>query len=151
MVTALPISERALAAFCRARGIRRLAMFGSVLKGTARPGSDIDLLVEFESGRTPGLLGLADMNTRGRGDLDSDRMLLLAVIRALEVVGDAAARVSPEPRASLPGVPWQAIVGMRNRLIHGYFDVDTEVVWTATQVELPALIEELCSALGRAS
>jgi predicted nucleotidyltransferase len=49
----------ALAALCRRRGIRRLSLFGSVLKGTARPDSDVDLLVEFEPDAVPGLLGLA--------------------------------------------------------------------------------------------
>lgn len=49
----------ALAVLCRRRGIRRLSLFGSVLKGTARPDSDVDLLVEFEPGTVPGMLGLA--------------------------------------------------------------------------------------------
>jgi predicted nucleotidyltransferase len=53
--------EAALADFCRRNGIRRLSLFGSRLRGTARPDSDIDLLVEFEPGRTPGLLGIAGM------------------------------------------------------------------------------------------
>lgn len=53
-------SDRAaLAKVCRRRRIRRLALFGSTLKGTARPDSDVDLLVEFEPGREPGLIGLA--------------------------------------------------------------------------------------------
>lgn len=55
----LPIEPALLAALCRRHGIRRLCLFGPVLKGTARPESDIDLLVEFESGRTPGLIGLS--------------------------------------------------------------------------------------------
>lgn len=55
----LPIEPALLAALCRRHGIRKLCLFGSVLKGTARPESDIDLLVEFESGRTPGLIGLS--------------------------------------------------------------------------------------------
>jgi uncharacterized protein with HEPN domain len=45
------------------------------------------------------------------------------------VIGEAASQVSEEFRAVTPGVPWKAIVGMRNRLIHGYFDIDTEIVW----------------------
>ena len=53
--------EQMLAAFCRAHGIRKLSLFGSMLKGTARPDSDIDLLVEFEPGRVPGLLGMASL------------------------------------------------------------------------------------------
>lgn len=57
----LPIAQEQLARFCRKQNIRRLSLFGSMLKGTARPDSDIDLLVEFEPGCEPGLLGLASM------------------------------------------------------------------------------------------
>lgn len=57
----LPIDREVLAEFCRRHHIRRLSLFGSLLKGTARPDSDIDLLVEFEPGREPGLLELAGM------------------------------------------------------------------------------------------
>jgi predicted nucleotidyltransferase len=57
----LTLSADALERFCGKHGIRRLSLFGSVLKGTARPDSDVDLLVEFEPGRKPGLLQLADM------------------------------------------------------------------------------------------
>lgn len=55
------LDDTTLARFCRAHGIRRLSLFGSQLKGTARPDSDVDLLVEFEPGRTPGLLGISAM------------------------------------------------------------------------------------------
>ena len=55
----LPIDPEALAAVCRRHHIRRLSLFGSTLKGTARPDSDVDLLVEFEPGREPGLIALA--------------------------------------------------------------------------------------------
>lgn len=61
--------QDALAAFCRANGIRRLSLFGSRLKGTARPDSDVDLLVEFEPGRTPGLIGLGGMQIELSGML----------------------------------------------------------------------------------
>jgi len=61
MPTRLPIKQSILASFCRAHGIQRLSLFGSTLKGTATPQSDIDLLVEFEEGRVPGLLALAEM------------------------------------------------------------------------------------------
>ncbi len=57
----LSITEEQLARFCRKRHIRRLSLFGSTLAGTARPDSDIDLLVEFEPGHEPGLLGLVSM------------------------------------------------------------------------------------------
>lgn len=53
------LASEAVARICRAHGIRRLSLFGSRLKGTARPDSDVDLLVEFVPGRTPGLIGMS--------------------------------------------------------------------------------------------
>ena len=61
MNSRLAISEADLKIFCRAHGIKRLSLFGSTFKGTAAPESDIDLLVEFDTGRIPGLLRLAEM------------------------------------------------------------------------------------------
>jgi uncharacterized protein len=61
MTTRLSFDREALTALCRRRHIRRLSLFGSALKGTARPDSDIDLLVEFVPGKEPGLLGVADI------------------------------------------------------------------------------------------
>ena len=61
MDSLLPIRREALKAFCENHHIRRLSVFGSVLKGTGRPDSDIDLLVDFETGHVPGLLALASM------------------------------------------------------------------------------------------
>lgn len=71
--------------------------------------------------------------------LENDRKTLFAVIRCIEIIGEAAARMSEATRASAPDIPWGAIVGMRNRLVHAYFDVDTDLVWKTTQTELPAL------------
>lgn len=84
---------------------------------------------------------------RQRGDLDSDQMLQFAVVRAVEVMGEAANKVSEEICASHAEIPWKAIVGMRNRLVHAYFDVDTEVVWQTLQVEIPALLPRLKALL----
>src|SRR5215210_5858252 len=70
---------------------------------------------------------------RTRDDLEQDRMLLFALAHAIEILGEAANKVSPEVRAVAPQIPWAAIVAMRNRLIHGYFDINTTIVWkTAT-------------------
>ena len=60
-MNALGIEDRVLARFCERHRIAKLSLFGSTLTGKARTDSDIDLLVEFESGREPGLLGLAGM------------------------------------------------------------------------------------------
>ena len=80
---------------------------------------------------------------RSRSDLDTDRMLPFSVVRAIEVVGEAASKLSKEFRAAHPGIPWRAIVGMRNRLIHAYFDIDTETVWETTTQELPPILIQL--------
>ncbi|WP_371415675.1 DUF86 domain-containing protein [Azoarcus sp. DD4] len=64
-------------------------------------------------------------------------------MRALEVVGEAASKISEATRAALPQIPWRAVVGMRNRLIHGYFDIDTELVWHTVVDEPPDLIVRL--------
>jgi uncharacterized protein with HEPN domain len=83
------------------------------------------------------------MAGRSRADLDSDRMLLFAVVRAIEVLGEAAARMSEETRHATPHIPWNAIVGMRNRLIHGYFNIDVTIVWKTVSVEIPSLLAKL--------
>lgn len=84
---------------------------------------------------------------RHRADLDGDRMLLFAVVRAIEVIGEAAGRVSDDVRAAHPSIPWTAIVGMRNRLVHGYFDIDKSVVWRTATEEIPALLAQLNAVL----
>ena len=78
-----------------------------------------------------------------RSDLDTDAKLALALVRLLEVVGEAARHVSDETRRRSPGIPWKAIAGTRDRLVHGYFDVDLEIVWQITTRDLPSLIKEL--------
>src|SRR5262245_51391094 len=66
---------------------------------------------------------------RVRSDLDIDEMLLFALVRAVEIVGEAAARVTDETRTQIPDLPWAAIVGMRNRLVHAYFDINRDILW----------------------
>ena len=74
-----------------------------------------------------------------RAGLEKDRKTLFAVIRCIEIISEAAGKVSDATRNSAPDVPWTAIVGMRNRLVHAYFDVDADLVWKTTSIELPAL------------
>lgn len=80
---------------------------------------------------------------RARIDLDKDLMLMFAVVRAVEIIGEAASRVSDETRAAHADIPWKAIVAMRNRLAHAYFDVDADIVWVAATQEIPALLRRL--------
>jgi uncharacterized protein with HEPN domain len=82
-----------------------------------------------------------------RSDLDSDRVLNLALIRLLEIVGEAANRVSKEARALHPEIPWPQIIGLRNRLIHGYDAVDNDILWQILVHDLPALVTTLEAVL----
>ncbi len=86
-----------------------------------------------------------------RDDLDRDRLLNLALVRLLEVVGEAAGRIPAEERERYPRIPWYAIVGLRNRLIHGYDSVDFDILWQIAHEDLPALIATLEEALGTAA
>jgi uncharacterized protein with HEPN domain len=63
---------------------------------------------------------------RTRDDLKRDRVLTLALVKCTEIIGEAAAKVTPETQAKYPEIPWIDIIGMRNRLILAYFDVDTD-------------------------
>ena len=78
-----------------------------------------------------------------RADLDRDRKLNLALVRLLEIIGEAAARVTPEVRDRYPDIPWLDIIGMRNRIVHGYDQVDFDILWDVMDLHLPSLVTEL--------
>ena len=78
-----------------------------------------------------------------RSDLDDDALSAHGLVRLLEIIGEAAARVTPETRVAIPDLPWAAMVAMRNRLVHGYYDVDVDVVWHTLTTDLPPLIAAL--------
>lgn len=80
---------------------------------------------------------------KSRGDFSADRKLALAVIKSIEIAGEAAGKVTAEFRTNSPEIPWQDLVAMRNRLMHGYFDINLEIVWKTVTEELPPLITEL--------
>ena len=84
---------------------------------------------------------------RTRGDLESDRQLVLALVKDIEIVGEAATRIAEPTRRRLPEIPWERIVGMRHRLVHAYFDINLDIVWKTARDELPALIALLEAAI----
>ena len=86
---------------------------------------------------------------RVRSDLDRDRVWTLGLVKCIEIVGEAAGRVSAETRCQYPDIPWASIVAMRNRLIHVYFDIDLDRVWDTLTDDLPGLIRELEKLLPR--
>jgi uncharacterized protein with HEPN domain len=85
----------------------------------------------------------AMIESRARSDLDTDRMLNLSLVRLLEIVGEAANRTTKEDRKRYPQIPWPKIVGLRNRLIHGYDLVDFDVLWQIVKEDLPSADQEL--------
>lgn len=89
----------------------------------------------------------AFISGKSRADLARDRVLQLALTKAVEIIGEAARRVSKEGQARYPGIPWQEAIATRNQMIHGYDVVDYDIVWQIVTVELPRLIEALERAL----
>lgn len=84
---------------------------------------------------------------RSRSDLDSDRLLQLGLRLIIQVVGEAANRVSKEGQARYPEIPWREAVAARNRIVHGYDTVDYDLVWRILTEEFPLLIAALERAL----
>ena len=78
-----------------------------------------------------------------RIDLDTDRKLSLALVRLLQVIGEAARGISIEFRREHSELPWKSMIGMRDRLIYGYFEVNLDVVWKTVTSDLPQLIKKL--------
>lgn len=87
---------------------------------------------------------------RSRADLDADLMFVMAVVRAVEIIGEAAINVSSETRDLLPELPWANIIGMRHRVIHAYFDVNRDIVWATLQEDLDPLVRSLVGFLEKA-
>lgn len=86
-------------------------------------------------------VGLVQGKTRV--DLDNDRLLNLALVRLLEIIGEAANRISTEDQSRHPHIPWPQIISLRNRLIHGYASVDFDILWQIVSHDLPALITSI--------
>jgi uncharacterized protein with HEPN domain len=108
-----------------------------------RPDDEVRLRHMLDAARTAARFA----RQRTRADLDQDELARHGLVRLVEIVGEAASRVTAETQEAIPTLPWSAIVGMRNRLIHGYYDVDLEVVWATLTDDLPPLIAELEAVL----
>jgi len=83
-----------------------------------------------------------------REDLDGDRKLTLALVKDVEIIGEAAYQVAEDARLNLPEIAWDDIVGMRHRLVHAYFDINLDILWKTVQEDLPPLVQILSAALG---
>jgi len=88
---------------------------------------------------------LAFAQGKTRSDLSSDTMLIFALVKAVEIVGEAASKVTEAGRLEMPDVPWHVVVGMRNRLVHAYFNIDANILWNTVETRLPELLVVLRS------
>jgi uncharacterized protein with HEPN domain len=82
-----------------------------------------------------------------RDDLEKDAMLRLALTRLVEMIGEAASQYPKEMQTRYPRIPWPKVVGIRNRLIHGYDYVDYDILWDTIRNDLPTLLTELKAVL----
>lgn len=78
-----------------------------------------------------------------RDDLNTDSMLLLAVVKALEIVGEATERISADTKQLEPSIPWRELAGIRHRLVHEYEKIDRDIVWRAAKDDVPGLVAQL--------
>ena len=88
--------------------------------------------------------------SRGRSAFDTDELLQTWVVRHLQIIGEAARALPNDVQGRAPDIAWSEIIGMRNILVHHYFDVDTDVVWQVIERDLPRLktqIERLIESL----
>ncbi len=88
------------------------------------------------------------VGARSGNELSGDRMRFLAVSRTVEIIGEAAARVSQDVKVALPAIPFRNAISMRNRLIHGYGSTDAEILADTVKRDLPKLVKTLRAALA---
>ena len=110
-----------------------------VQKSNMSPEDSIRLRHMLDSARE----SVALIKGKSRQDLDAERVLSLALVRLLEIVGEAANRVSNPTRLRFSDIPWAQIISLRNRLIHGYDAVDMDILWKILNEDLPPLIAQL--------
>ena len=100
----------------------------------------IDDLSRLKHIRDATLTALNFIENRNRIDLDNEQMLSLALVRLIEIIGEAAIQVSSSLKIRYPQIPWHQMGGMRNRIVHAYFDIDLDIVWQVVSDDLPKLL-----------
>lgn len=86
---------------------------------------------------------LSFVKGKSRNSFDTDKVLVYALVKVIEIIGEAASKISKEFKDQHTEVPWQDIIGMRNHLVHVYFDIDLDILWDTVNKDLPVLIKVL--------
>lgn len=94
-------------------------------------------------------ISLSFAEGRTRHSLDDDLLFLYTLVKAVEIIGEAASHLTEDFRSQHPKVEWGDIIGMRNRLVHVYYDINHDLLWRAAQDDVPALIPQLEEFLRR--
>lgn len=84
---------------------------------------------------------------RGRAAVDGDEFLQLALVKLVEIIGEASARVSQELATAHPEVPWRQAAALRNRAVHGYFEIDLDLLWGVAESDVPKLADQVSRLL----
>lgn len=98
-------------------------------------------LIRFRHMREAARSALKFADGRRREDIEDDQMLSLSLTRLVEIIGEAASRVTQQTRDEHPELAWRDMVTMRNRLIHAYFDISLDILWQTVVEDLPVLVE----------
>jgi len=85
-------------------------------------------------------------NGRSRADLDTDELLRFALVKLVEIVGEAARHVSDDTRNRYPAIAWAEASRMRDRLVHHYFDINLDILWSTIEEDIPELLRTLRSS-----
>lgn len=109
--------------------------------------SKIDDLTRLKHIRDSAEKAISFIQEKERYDLDKNEMLSLALIRLIEIIGEAGNNISDSCQQNYSDIPWHEIIGMRNRLIHAYFDVDLDIVWQVVKFDLPNLLKLINQAI----
>ncbi|MGA9377695.1 MAG: DUF86 domain-containing protein [Phormidium sp.] len=109
--------------------------------------SKVDDLTRLKHIRDAAMTAINFVKDRTREDLNNEQMLSLALVRLIEIIGEAANNVSLPCQTSYPQIPWRGIIGMRNRIVHAYFDVDLDIVWQVVKNDLPELLKWVNQAI----
>ena len=89
------------------------------------------------------LEAISFLGTISAEELADNRLVSNAIVRSIEIVGEAASQITKSFRDAHPQIPWEKIIGMRNRIVHAYFEVDYEMVWSTVHEDLPVLLKQL--------
>ena len=88
---------------------------------------------------------------RVRADLDNDLIFFYDLVKVVDIIGEAASHVTPGFQASHPKIEWEVIIGMRNRLIHTYYNINRDIIWETVRDDVPVLISQLEVVLGQSA